>query len=244
MRSAICLFGNVGGTKDSFQAGEPCDFEDCFRTIKKHIISPNSADVFIHSWSVEFERELRRLYKPKRALFERQKLFACPYVTGHHRLQRPERIRRITDVEQRNTLMRDFAARSRWYSNQQVLLLKSEYERRNRFFYDWVMVLRFDIVFNHDLYFGGLARNRFYASHKTSEGLYDLWYLGSSKYMDRFADLYNHYDDYARRYKTTSPLRHSLEHVKIVVGMSKVQYLKYMRLYCSLYRRTIRTKKK
>ena len=52
MKIALCLQGLSSGLNDK---GDLVSFENSAETIKKNIIDPNNADVFIHSWSVEHE---------------------------------------------------------------------------------------------------------------------------------------------------------------------------------------------
>ena len=42
---------------------------------------------------------------------------------------------------------------SRWYSNKMVNNLRSQYEKENKFKYDFVMTSRFDLAFEKDLFF-------------------------------------------------------------------------------------------
>ena len=106
MRSAICLYGLVGGTEGKNGLGTDIPFEKCYDTYKKHIIDINDADIFIHSWSINVRNELTSLYKPKKCKFEEQIQF---------KYKNPKQ------QEQ------GFRSLSKWYSLREAIRLKKEY---------------------------------------------------------------------------------------------------------------------
>lgn len=191
MRAAVCMYGLVGGKTGKNGQGGVADYRYCHEYLQRHVIRLNKADVFMHTWSVDYEQPLRELYQPKKSIFEPQRTFG---LEGH------EWERLIT--------------KSRWYSHKQTLALKEEYEREQGFVYDWVMVCRFDLAFYVDFEFEQLEPGKFCASHfndvsnkKTPEPnrlnhtlksrrYLDLWFVGPSDFMDKFGKLYDHYDEY------------------------------------------------
>ena len=192
MRTAICLFGIVGGTGGKDGTGGNIPFEECYETYKKHIIDPNDADVFMHSWSREAESDLVALYGPQKHRFEEQDTF-------EQELRLPPGP--MSKVPRHKREAHRFRSLSRWCSTQRVLELKSEYERENGFRYDCVMLLRFDLLFFVDVDFSKYDLGRFYASHWNSpkraegepdrinrsertNGFLDLWFFSGSAIMD------------------------------------------------------------
>lgn len=193
MRVAVCLYGIVGGKGGKDGKGGNIPFEECYETQQKHIIGINNADVFIHSWSQDVEKEIIDLYKPKKCKFQEQIKFK--YNAGAQK-QRDEGYRSL----------------SRWYSTMESIKLKQDYEKENNFKYDCVMLMRFDILFFVDFNFSKYDLKYLYASNwntpqglpkrpyikadrvnrsLTRPGFLDLWFFSNSKIMDEFAKVYN-----------------------------------------------------
>ena len=212
MRVAFCLVGIVGSSNFGMGLGKPIDFRLGHHFHKKHIFDNNDVDVFIHSWSTEFEKELVDLYKPKKHLFEEQ-----------------------IDFGQDN--IRDQCILSRWYSTAMSVRLKSLYEEENNFKYDWVILYRFDHVFLTDLNFSNFDNSNFYVRHSNPHGwvdgvrdekikegiktvedyydtkcdchekqwmgkfnenrlrLYDAWCFSSSENIDKFSNFYETFSE-------------------------------------------------
>lgn len=192
MRSAICLYGIIGGKGGKGGKGGNVPFEECYTTQKNHIIGINDADVFIHSWSQDVEKEIIGLYKPKRHQFQEQIEFNYPAGS-------------LKDREI------GYRSLSRWYSTKRVLEIKKEYELENNFVYDCVMALRFDLLFFVDFDFlkydlrylhaanwntpQGLPKRPQIKADKINrslnrDGFLDLWFFSNSKTMDEFTKVY------------------------------------------------------
>jgi hypothetical protein len=146
MKTAICFYGLVGTTdgKSSEGKGNP---RKCFNIsvplYQQHIISPNDIDIFIHSWSIDLKTEILEAYPPKKSLIETQIIFDIPnYVPG-------------------NT-PRNQTHYSVWYSRQESIRLKSEFEYENNFTYDCVMLARFDLAWQTDLIFSEYNQDYFW----------------------------------------------------------------------------------
>ena len=92
----------------------------------------------MHSWSTDYEKGLVDVYKPKNYIIEKQ-------------------------IDFKQSSVRQNSIASRWYSLAMVNQLKSLYEEENDFKYDWVMLSRFDYVFNKDLIFKDLDNKYFCA---------------------------------------------------------------------------------
>lgn len=198
MKSAICLYGIVGGTEGKGGSGGNIPFEECYKTYKKHIIDINNADIFIHSWSTDVEKSLVDLYKPKKHKFQEQIKF----------IYKPFAKKKYTDKNRDH----GYRALSKWFSVKESLRLKKEYETEHNFRYDWVMFTRFDTLFFTDLNFSECNSNSLYVPNfNTPEGwgedptakpdrtnrseyihaLSDMWYFGSSDIIDHFSKIYD-----------------------------------------------------
>ena len=103
MKVAFCLIGIVGAVEGKYGTGCPIDYRIGHYFHKKHIFDNNNVDVFIHSWSTDFEKGLVDIYKPKEYLIENQ-----------------------IDFKQNN--LRTNSIASRWYSTAMCVELKKKYE--------------------------------------------------------------------------------------------------------------------
>lgn len=181
MRIALCLHGVVGNlytNKQHLTWSNDVDYRIGLEHYRRHLFAVNdSVDVFIHSWSTEYAERLTRDYRPQRQLFQTQ-----------------------IDFKQESPA-RNFL-KSRWYSTQAVARLKSEYEQEQGFTYDWVMLSRFDLALLRDLNFAKYDKNLFYAARhgptgsQINDGLCDLFFFANSLAIDRFASLYDVWEEY------------------------------------------------
>ena len=181
MRVALCLHGVVGNlytSKQDLSWSQDVDYRIGLEHYRRHLFAVNDCvDVFIHSWSTEYAERITRDYRPRRQLFETQ-----------------------IDFEQESQRMNFL--KSRWYSTQAVVALKKEYEQDEGFTYDWVMLSRFDLALLRDLDFARYDANLFYAARhnpggtQTNGGWCDLFFYANSPNIDRFASLYNVWEQY------------------------------------------------
>lgn len=189
MRIALCLFGVVGNlysNKKDFQWSRDVDYRIGLEHYQRHLYAPNleaqtTIDVFIHSWSTQFEDQLIAAYAPKLARFEAQRSFDQP-------------------TQRQNFI------KSRWYSTRAVVELKREYEEQHGFVYDWVMTTRFDLALLKDLVFAKYDPTCLWTPHhewrpetlfvESEPKFCDYWLYSSSANMDEFATLFDHWDAY------------------------------------------------
>ncbi|HEY0365281.1 MAG TPA: hypothetical protein VGC73_02340 [Pyrinomonadaceae bacterium] len=181
MRVALCLHGVVGHlytNKTQRAWSEDVDYRIGLEHYRRHLFAVNdSVDVFIHSWSADYAERLTRDYQPQGQIFQTQ-----------------------IDFEQ-DTPARNFI-KSRWYSARAVVELKRKFEQEQGFTYDWVMLSRFDLALLRDLNFAQYDQNIFYAARhgpngtQANDGLCDLFFFANSADMDRFASLYNVWEEY------------------------------------------------
>ena len=131
-RVALCFNGLAGGKNDK---GLPVDWQLAVDHFKENIINlqVHEVDVFFHTWSTEAELELVELYEPKKYMVQKQIDFDSLATKFNKRVH--------SDVPRHfHSIM------SRWYSNEKVLRLKSDYEKEHGFKYDYVMTSRFDVA--------------------------------------------------------------------------------------------------
>ncbi|EIV8497176.1 hypothetical protein [Vibrio vulnificus] len=239
MKVALCFYGLVGSRADKDGKGIPLDPTIAYNLNYENIIKDNDVDVFIHSWSKEFESELVELYKPKSHLIEAQISFPQSKKIANNRdtsekirnmiqwVKSPSKIQSSLENNQKEA----FRAYSRWYSNKQVLELKSKYEHEHNFKYDCVMVLRLDVGFYSKLDFSQYDMSAFHASnwndypteknnyewnkenHNIGKGFLDFWFFSNSDNMDKFSRLYDNIDKYH-----VCPHRSAYQHVSTFTG--------------------------
>lgn len=154
---ALCLTGKIGNTsgKTGMRDSDIEILRKGFEHYKRHIIDKNDVDIFIHCWDIEFQEEVKSLYKPIDFVFEKQRKFKIPlYVRGSERpwQLKAGRIRRQSTY-------------SRWYSNKIANELRRNHELKNTFKYDVVMTSRFDIAFQKDIIFSQFDMQYFYAGN-------------------------------------------------------------------------------
>ena len=236
MKVAFCLSGNIGGMGGKNSKGAPVDFEYCYNSYYKNIISRNDTDVFIHSWSTEFGKELIELYKPVKAIIEPQKEF-------------PDIKKLKFGGGKGTTQLQFFRIRSRAYSMQQVMRLKKQFEIDNDFIYDVVMLTRFDLIWHTPVDFSVFNMDFFYilnwnkidyefktvSKDSKNPGLInDLWFFSNSKFMNYLGDIYNELTEVNRGDPHTFIAKYLFRSDEI---RNKIKYIFYEYFDCDVYRR-------
>ena len=219
MKVALCLYGVVGNkiTKAGSNSSSAEILEMGYQKYKENILSKYDTDVFLHTWSTDFEQEILELYKPKAHVIEKQEVFDIPkHVKGDH-------------AQQPNRRQNHY---SRWRSTQKVLDLLFDSDEE----YDYVLLSRFDLGLENPFVFENLSKDNIYVSNwigvnydncrdifddgrglfyllekadKTSglskygrgypfdgEGILDLWFLGSPQKIKVFQDLFDKIGEY------------------------------------------------
>lgn len=189
-RIAFCLFGIVGGREGKGGLGGDIDYIRCWQNYNDIIFKNNNVDVFIHTWSVQYEKSLRKIYSPKASIFEPQIFFHPPK----------------TNNEQHNTDR--FRSCSRWYSTMKVLELQRNYSETHNIEYDFIMTARFDVLWFTKIPFSTLEKDCFYVAnwnlHKSSgrtgnasfpygkmKRYSDMWFIGNQEQMNHLSGIYN-----------------------------------------------------
>ena len=257
MKIALCLFGNVGHKKAMGIRKKEKDHDPlaeafkprsswvnpqlAYNGLRKHIIDPFQTDVFIHSWSVDFEDELLDMYQPKGHEIVKQQQFGSDIKNyGLVGLNMPawdisdsaaksylwllpsrKNVRNIVNEMKELT----FRTESRWWSNQRVIKLKEEYETAHDFEYDFVVVSRLDNIFRRPIPFDKLDPKKFYGGKRTgrvdiNHAYFDYWFISGSKAMDQFGLLYDERYRYSIR-----PTIACREHVTEFLGQDAVSFL-------------------
>ena len=197
MKVALCFAGVVGGSKGKGGVGPSNEvLKIGYDHYQRHILDKNNTDVFVHTWTLECETDIRDLYSPKLIVSEKQIMF---------------------DKDPRRGFRKNNHF-SRWYSTKRAIELKNEYEKKYNMIYDCVMVTRFDIAWNVDVVFSQFDMNHFHTTvwdkvldergkhvpnkemgwPHDNNGLLDLWFFSKSSVMDEFGKLFDHMKGYSQ----------------------------------------------
>jgi hypothetical protein len=169
MKIALCLTGLVG-TDDKYGIGSKViNYKIGQKHFKKHVIDVNDeVDVYIHSWSTDYESRLLEAYSPVSYEFEEQ-----PFFSNDPRQQ---------------------AIHCRWLSMRKVMeLVKQSGEQ-----YDFILFTRFDIAFLVDFDFKMYDNSKFYAQGPAGpyqngiQLINDLWFFGTPEKIFKFSTLFDH----------------------------------------------------
>tara|TARA_R110000824_G_scaffold178807_1_gene358716 strand:+ start:2155 stop:2853 length:699 start_codon:yes stop_codon:yes gene_type:complete len=230
MKIALCLQGLSSGRNDK---GDPVGHLKGFKTIKENILDLNDVDVFIHSWSESdsHNEEIKNLYSPIDSVFEKQIFF--PY-SGKGFLPAPHHENEYNPERKYHYIS------SRWYSQRESLGLKKRHEEKEKFEYDLVMVSRFDVCYFTPFIFKEYSPEYFYASDDfgdPSTGFNDVWFIGSSPNMDKYATVFDNIDDYTKKDQTLSSHVIARTHAVSVGLEDKIRYTKKLPTDYQLSRR-------
>jgi|TARA_A100001011_G_scaffold396652_1_gene495071 hypothetical protein len=248
MKLAICLYGNLGHHLDPSLRKEKTlvdesrnankDFNNSLNNLNRLFVKNYDVDIFIHSWSESQKDKILEAYKPKSHIIEEQIVFERTLeeygIVGDdikewdisqaakigYELLLPSR-KSVSAIKEEMS-KEIFRTHSRWYSTQQSIKLKKEYEEENGFVYDFVLATRFDNVFYKFPKLEQMPTDKFYASPRTGRpdielAFFDYWFMSNSQNMNKFGDLYNNITDYCIR-----PTFSCREHVNKVIGNENV----------------------
>ena len=206
MRIALCLRGLASGrSKGSKIRAFERTAEETWGSLE-NIIQGNDFDIFCHTWSVDKQEEINSLYRPKKILAEKQKIFDNEYVRGMENSHDSHFNKKLWVKQQCN---------SQVYSIKKTIDLKNEYEKDNDFNYDVVFILRYDQHFHGKFDYSSLSSENSIV-HPRNPGwsrvvdwekepnwdgsskypwmkkrVWDTWWASSSKSIQNIADCYD-----------------------------------------------------
>jgi hypothetical protein len=242
MKLAICLYGNIGIPESASQrqgginllkeSGKAnTDPEICYQALKDYFIDKYETDIFIHSWSKNYENILKDIYNPKNYKFENQIDFSTSvkeygisdsnqiedweisrFAKESYELLLPSRKSVGNIKKELNNLA--FRTHSRWYSTQESVKLMSLYANLNSIEYDYVLLTRFDCLFKKPIDLSSLDKNNFYCSRRKNRddyemALFDFFFLSSQENIQKFSELYKNIYNYSIR-PTFASMEHAL----------------------------------
>ncbi len=156
-RIAICFHGLSYGVNFK-KGGLPVTFEKGLESFHRNVVNHNkdfSFDVFFHSWSNPLEETIKQKYSPADCIFESSKrLVELSFWQKTYSFLR-------TIKNQDKEYSRYNNIYSRWYSFQKAFSLADKYSKENDVTYDYVLVLRFDMVFLNTIDFSTIDISSF-----------------------------------------------------------------------------------
>jgi hypothetical protein len=165
MKVALCLSGVIGSL-NRWGKGNDIDYNEGYKYLKESIISRADTDIFIHSWSKNYEKELCELYKPVNSLFEEQ-------------------------IDFQYTNPKSFAIMSQGYTRKASveLALNSNIE------YDFIVLTRFDLAWFKPIDFNVLDNTKIYAAGPEANGkINDFFFIANKNNMKKLVDSFNYLD--------------------------------------------------
>ena len=186
-------------------SGQPRSVEQGFEFINKHVIQPNQADVFIHTWQptateafinpvngsevgdavgAGITNTILDLYEPHGVIFDVQ----FPFDEKDYN-------------DRAYPGMKASWMLSMWYSVQMANWLKCNAEDEFGPKYDAVFRMRFDWALTDDLAVENTASDVITVPSDCAHraGINDQFAVGSSKNMDIYSNLYDHIEEYYRQ---------------------------------------------
>ncbi len=218
MKIALCFHGLIGSLGKGGN-GKLLRLKDSFENINRFIIRANpniDFDIFVHSQSKDNENEILNTLNPVDYLIEKQKKFIesknHPEIKFFYRYlsfyKNIYKFKKYIDFKK----IQSFRAYSRWYSAYKVNELKTKKEIKDNFKYDFIILLRLDVMFLKNINLSNLKYGNMYCANwndgPTPEnnynkeisfnnysiskkyGLLDFWFIGDSEIMDTFTKLY------------------------------------------------------
>lgn len=177
MRVALCYHGIAKGHNFK-NGGLPVGFEHEFDLMTENLIKYNkdcSFDIFLHSWSLDYEKEVISKMKPKEYIFEPSKRFKKPSFLKLVKEKIKKSLGRGYEVNRINNIY------SRWYSYKRVCDLVQQSNEM----YDLVIVTRFDMCLLSPLDLSLIKADKFYS------GDWITFYDGDNEILEENFDVKN-----------------------------------------------------
>jgi hypothetical protein len=206
MKLAVCLFGHVGTVQGRDIDSGWINPLISYQNYVDNVFQDAEVDVFIHTWSTEYDDVLLNSYNPKSFLIEPQidfsKIGLDRYSLKHLDTYRDHFYNYGDNTVSEVIKPLIFRSHSRWYSAKKSVDLMRDYSLENNIKYDWVMQLRFDIRFFKKIRFSDLDKMYFYSSLRDKEidtTVNDLWFISNQKNAENFSTLFDNIYHYSIR---------------------------------------------
>ncbi len=223
MKVAVCFYGLVGSKDKKYGVGDTLDPTISYEYFKKNILeNENQIKIFIHSQSYDSKNQLIDIYNPNKFLIEKQKNFF--WKTLFNKKVIIKLMKCFINLKNFSKNYHDYKKSfkrcenllSRWYSTKKVVDLKIEYETENNIEFDLVMLTRLDMAYFSKFEFDKIPQKKLTVPHHNDvggpknnyevsikknnrtfeKGISDFWFISSSRNIDQFSRLYDHFNNY------------------------------------------------
>jgi hypothetical protein len=179
MKIALCI------------SGQPRMWEEGYKYHYKNIIEGNDVTVFLHSWEMPSEQmqQISSTYNAKSFITSPQPSVDLSKYTN-------------TPPPSPNWKVKDgrFATFCQLLAIRECMQTKREHEENFKMKFDWVVRSRFDFAINVRIPFENLDNSKLYIPDcrmtPTRDFGNDQFGFSSSENMDKYADAYNHIDNF------------------------------------------------
>lgn len=166
MKIALCLSGVIGSS-NRWSNGKELDYSIGYEYLNNAIMKHADVDVFIHSWSSQHKKGLTELYKPVDSIFETQIDFGYDNP-------------------------KSFAIMSQGYTKKTAVRLALNYEIKNNFTYDFIILTRLDLAWIKQIDFNNLNPTNIYTAGPEAYGkINDFFFIANSCNMEKLVDVYD-----------------------------------------------------
>ncbi len=206
MKIALCFYG--------VHPDETNKKDNINRNLVPHYLKKNVFDInpdincFIHSWSQNKKQQILEQYNPTEYIIEKQKVFDIPNEFKNIGSYNGENIKHINTYN----LSTIEIFYSLTYSIKQALHIMREYETKNNFKHDIVILSMMDVIWlvplnlnNIDLtaiYNPIWGKNNEHSKQDNYNAVKGDWFISNSDYIYQFSELYNNLPKFLK--ETTS----------------------------------------
>lgn len=209
MRVAFCFFGGLGfynnNNKYVYNPSKKSNdiiFLNSYNSFNNFFKEIEHKDIFIHSWSVNDKKKILNYYQPKKYIIQNQINFQINLNKIKYERNIFNLIKNIEKNSEQDPieLIKNYIFRykSRWYSQKKSLELMENYSEKMNISYDWVVQLRFDLVFKKFYDFNSLSSDYIYLLKKNKNrgsALSDFIIISSQKKSKDFKELHDNFNE-------------------------------------------------
>tara|TARA_X000000950_G_scaffold247616_1_gene306045 strand:- start:29336 stop:30184 length:849 start_codon:yes stop_codon:yes gene_type:complete len=187
IKIALCLFGSIGFKNKPIEtSNDIINPNFCFDTYKNNLLNLYDADIFFHTWSSQYDKDVKSLYRPKNHIIEKQIDFESDL--SKYSLEFIEYYHEVNDLKFKNISPTNYyknfiyRTKSRWHSQIKSLELLQEYKLQNLINYDFVIQARFDLFLKKKIKLNNLNKDLMHlVNHpkQTGNKIYDIFFVSS-----------------------------------------------------------------
>ena len=178
---AVCMYGGIADIKNKLpnsiikQRVLPDEYTQSLNSIYRNFCSgKGKVDFFLHCWNPEHEKKICKILNPIDKKFERMQKYRLPnkFEIIKNIVFRELQFKPIKFIKSlikiKNLLKyelndgKNYGIFSRWNSTKKVVGLKKDYELREGFKYDGVVLCRYDLFFSKKIDFNSFDFNFFH----------------------------------------------------------------------------------